>query len=70
MGIHVMEDWTTRHYPAVNDPECTRCGTCVDQCRGDVLTLGFRPIKGDQAEGARPSSEPCEVPEGGGVLPG
>ena len=39
MGIRVMEDWTTCGQPAVNDPECTRCGTCVDQCLGDVLDV-------------------------------
>lgn len=47
MGIRVMEDWATAGQPAVGDPECTRCGSCVDQCRGDVLHLGFHRIEAE-----------------------
>jgi len=42
MGIRVLEDHLLVGKPAVDDPECTRCGTCIDGCRDDVLRLGFR----------------------------
>ena len=49
--------------PAVEDPECTRCGTCIDQCFGEVLSLGWRrpslsasPPSGSRPDEARP---PC-----------
>jgi ferredoxin-type protein NapH len=42
MGIHVMEDHVLAGHGSVTDPECTRCGSCVDACAGQVLRLGFR----------------------------
>lgn len=42
MGIEVLEDHLLAGKAAVDDPECTRCGTCVDGCGDNVLRLGFR----------------------------
>ncbi len=41
MGIRVMEDYALAGRPAVTDPECTGCGTCVDACPQQVLRLGL-----------------------------
>ncbi len=41
MGIRVMEDYVLAGKPAVNDPECTRCGTCSDVCGAGVVKLGW-----------------------------
>lgn len=40
MGIRVMEEHVLAGHTAVTDPECTRCGVCVDACRSGVLRLG------------------------------
>jgi ferredoxin-type protein NapH len=45
MGIRVMEDWTLAGRSSVADPECTRCGACIDACPGAVLALGWRQRK-------------------------
>ncbi len=42
IAIPVMESHVLAENGSVGDPECTRCGICVDHCRGEVLTLGFR----------------------------
>lgn len=42
MGIPVMEAYSLAHRESVDDPRCTRCGSCVDACPGGVLRLGFR----------------------------
>ncbi len=42
MGIEVMRDYTLPGKPAIDDPECTRCGECIDTCPRGVLHLGFR----------------------------
>lgn len=42
MGIRVLEDHLLAGKPAVDDPECTRCGTCIDKCGDNILHLGFR----------------------------
>ncbi|PIE24426.1 MAG: hypothetical protein CSA62_03890 [Planctomycetota bacterium] len=43
MGIDVMKGHVLAGHSSVSDPECTRCGTCLDVCRGDgVLSLSFR----------------------------
>ena len=41
MGIDVLHDHVLAGHAAVNDPECTRCGSCTDRCLGDILHLGF-----------------------------
>jgi ferredoxin-type protein NapH len=41
MGIRVMEDYVLANCLTVGDPECTRCGTCVDACPQGSLELGF-----------------------------
>jgi ferredoxin-type protein NapH len=42
MGIRVLEDHLLAGKTTVDDPECTRCGACVDRCGDGVLRLGFR----------------------------
>jgi ferredoxin-type protein NapH len=42
MGIRVMEEYAMVKRASVSDPECTRCGTCVDVCPNSVLRLGVR----------------------------
>ncbi len=42
MGIEVMGDYTLAGRTVIDDPECTRCGACLDACPGYVLRLGFR----------------------------
>lgn len=37
MGIRVMEDHALAGKTAVDDPACTRCGSCIDACPGGVL---------------------------------
>ena len=41
MGIEVLHDHVLAGHEKVDDPECTRCGSCADVCRSDVLYLGF-----------------------------
>ncbi len=41
MGIRVMEDHTLAGRQAIADPECTRCGACIDACPRKVLQLGL-----------------------------
>jgi len=40
-GIRVMEDFVITGKPSVDDPECTRCGTCSDVCGAGVVKLGW-----------------------------
>ncbi len=37
MGIRVMEDHSLAGKPAVDDPDCTRCGSCLEVCGQGVL---------------------------------
>lgn len=39
MGIRVMEDHTLRGKPTIDDPACTRCGSCIDVCRQEYLSF-------------------------------
>ena len=58
MGIDVMADHVLAGHVSVSDPECTRCGTCLDVCRGDgILSLAFR---GSSADATAELSEDCE----------
>jgi ferredoxin-type protein NapH len=41
MQIRVMEDYVCRGRAAVTDPQCIRCGACVEACPGGVLRLGL-----------------------------
>jgi ferredoxin-type protein NapH len=45
MGIAVMEEYVQAGARSVDDPHCTRCGTCTDVCLGQILRLGFRPAR-------------------------
>ncbi|MCA8981963.1 MAG: 4Fe-4S binding protein [Planctomycetes bacterium] len=42
MGIPVMNGYTLAGASAVDDPDCTRCGACLDACPGAVLRIGVR----------------------------
>jgi ferredoxin-type protein NapH len=42
MGIRVLEDHILRGKLAIDDPECTRCGSCVDPCPRNSLRLGVK----------------------------
>ena len=42
MGIAVMESFTMKNQRAILDPECTRCGDCIQACPNDVLRQGTR----------------------------
>ncbi|MCA8977709.1 MAG: 4Fe-4S binding protein [Planctomycetes bacterium] len=47
MGIRVMEDFAVRGAESIDDPACTRCGSCLDACPSSVLRLGFRGVAAD-----------------------
>jgi ferredoxin-type protein NapH len=40
MDIRVMEDEVVACHSAVGDPDCTRCGACIDACPERVLGFG------------------------------
>ncbi len=42
MGIRVMEEYVLSNKPSIDDPDCTRCGECVDRCPTKILRLGVR----------------------------
>jgi len=42
MNIQVMEDYVLASKQAIVDPECTRCGACIDACPRQVLQLGLK----------------------------
>lgn len=42
MAIRVVEDHTLAGKRAVDDPDCTRCGDCIDICPKSTLKLGFK----------------------------
>jgi len=46
MQIEVLEDHIQRGKPAVDDSECTRCGSCMDGCPRDSLRIGITNPKG------------------------
>jgi len=51
MGIPVMEAHVLKKGAAIFDPNCTRCGTCLDVCRNDVLSCGLPGgIRGHHAQ--------------------
>jgi ferredoxin-type protein NapH len=41
MGIRVMEEHVVPEHPIPTNPDCTRCGACVDSCPETVLDLGW-----------------------------
>lgn len=51
MGIDVIEDYTLPRKKAVDHPDCTRCGECIDVCQRKVLRLGFRDRRHDKTGG-------------------
>jgi len=42
MQIRIMEDYACHGRMAVTDPQCIRCGACLEGCPGGVLRLEFR----------------------------
>ena len=46
MGIRVMEDHSLAGKSSVDDPSCTRCGSCLDACPRSVLGFGFSQVTG------------------------
>ncbi len=51
MGIRVMEEHVVACRSALDHPDCTRCGDCIDACPEGVLRLGFASPR-ESAEGA------------------
>jgi len=41
MGIEVTHDFVAAGKAAVDHPDCTRCGACLDECPKDLLQLRF-----------------------------
>jgi len=41
MGINVLRDYVRAGRLTVGDPECIRCGVCVEGCEGGGLRLGL-----------------------------
>jgi ferredoxin-type protein NapH len=46
MQIEVLDDHITRGKSAVDDADCTRCGSCMDGCPRDSLRMGMTNPKG------------------------
>ena len=42
MAIPVQAEYVARSKTAVHDAECTRCGTCIDRCPTEMLSLRVR----------------------------
>lgn len=42
MAIQVLQDHVQVGKPVIDDPECTRCGSCVDPCPRGSLRLGVQ----------------------------
>jgi len=40
MGIDVASNYSGINAPSISDPECTRCGDCVDVCPREFLATG------------------------------
>ena len=49
MDIRVMEEEVVACHSAVGDPDCTRCGACVDACPERVLGFGVGREPADRA---------------------
>lgn len=39
MGIRVLEDYVAPSKPSIDDPECSRCGVCLETCPRGTLTF-------------------------------
>jgi len=49
MDIRVMEEEVVACHSVVGDPDCTRCGACVDACPERVLGFGIESATTDRA---------------------
>lgn len=61
VGIPVM-DYSMDFRPAVDDPDCTRCGSCIDACPRGVLKLGFANF--DSLASEQDGCDDCDRPRG------
>jgi len=48
MGINLLKADVFAGHAAITDPECTRCGTCLEGCEGGCLHLGLAWPEGSQ----------------------
>jgi len=60
MGIRVLEDHIQRGKLTVDDPECTRCGSCLDPCPRGSLRLGLN-LPGNVAGRRSGASHPSVI---------
>ena len=49
MGIDIMTDFVAKGRASIDDPECSRCGSCTDVCRGELLSMGWTSPRGDKS---------------------
>ncbi len=45
MGINVLKGEVLAKHTVITDPECTRCGVCIEGCEGELLNVGLAPPK-------------------------
>ncbi|MCP3978879.1 MAG: 4Fe-4S binding protein [bacterium] len=45
VGIRVVEEFTLSGKSSVDDPDCTRCGECIEVCPRQTLKIGFRDFR-------------------------
>ncbi len=57
VGIKVMQDHTLAGHLSIDDPACTRCGTCLDVCPGGTLRFGFKDGPPPTGDGATPCGD-------------
>jgi len=61
MQIQVLEDHIKQGRNAVDNPDCTRCGACMDGCPRDSLRLGIRFRGRDSSQTPNQLAEKSDV---------